>query len=336
MDFWNNKRVLITGGAGFIGSHLCLDLLKEGSNITVVDNLERGTLEIIGDKISQITFYNLDLSNKKNCEKLFSNSYDIVFHFASKVGGIGYYTSKPYEVIEKMTNVDSNILNLILRQKNKPLYFYASSAHVYPIELQGTPDSKPICENQAFPANPELSYGWAKLYAEKQIQFAAKEYCDLKVAIGRYIGIYGPGQDFDLSTGSVIPVFSYRSIKYPQIPFSIWGTGKETRSYCYVDDAVECTKLMVEKLATEHMIGPLNIGKQERISIREIAENIIEICGKDVIIEYDLTKPTLIWGQWCDCNLAEKVLDGWKAKTSFKEGLLKTYIDISKRVEHDK
>jgi UDP-glucose 4-epimerase len=331
-QFWKNKKILITGGAGFIGSHLADNLVSLGSDVTIVDNLERGSWKAIEKLASKITFLKNDLSKKEHCKKVFSHEYDVVIHMASKVGGIGYYTSKPFEVIQKMLQVDSNVLESVI-EKKIPRYFYASSAHVYPIELQGSPESLAIKETQAYPANPELSYGWAKLIAEKQIQYVTQQYPNLRVAIARYIGIYGPGQDYELETGSVIPVFTHRAIKHPEIPFSVWGTGKETRSYCFIDDAVDCTKLMIEKMEEKKVVGPFNVGKQERVSIADIAEKIINISKKDIKIEYDVTKETKIWGQLCDCSLAKLELDGWVANTSFEDGLKKVYLDIMERMQ---
>lgn len=331
MSFWKNKKVLITGGAGFIGSNLAKDLLKNHAKITLVDNFERGKMEFIEDIASSVDLIVGDLKNKSFCKQVFSKDIDIVIHMASKVGGIGYYTSKPYEVINEMLKIDSNVLESVL-ENDIHRYFYASSAHVYPIELQGTPDSIAITEDQAYPSNPELSYGWAKLIAEKQIEYACKENPDLRVAMARYIGIFGPNQDYALETGSVIPVFTHRAIKYPKVPFSVWGTGQETRSYCYIDDAIECTKRMIEKMKTKQIVGPLNVGKQERIKIEDIAKKVIELSGKDIIIEFDTTKETLIWGQWCDCSLAKQELDGWEATVSFEEGLKKIQQDLLRRI----
>lgn len=330
-NFWKDASVLITGGAGFIGSHFARNLVLAGARVTVVDNLERGSFNSISDIINDIVFMDLDMSLEKECDAAFLQEYDIVVHFASKVGGIGYYTAHSYDVIQKMNKIDTNILERVILN-SVPMYFYASSAHVYPIELQGTPDSIAISEDLAYPANPELSYGWAKLISEKQIEYAAQQNPNFSAAIARYIGIYGPGQDYNLETGSVIPVFTHRALKYPEIPFSIWGTGQETRSYCYIDDAIECTKLMIEKMQHKNIVGPLNVGKQERIKIEDIAKNVIDISEKDIIIEYDTTKETKIWGQWCDCSLASEELDGWKAKTSFEEGLRMVYKDIEKRI----
>ncbi len=167
---------------------------------------------------------------------------------ASKVGGIGLYTSQPHTVMSENMLIDSNVLRAIITQAILKdifmlvvLMFIRNSCKVLLI-LQ------PIREHHAYPADPELSYGWAKLISEKEIEYALMENPDLRVAIARYIGIYGENQDFDLATGSCIPVFTNRAINYPSVPFRIWGTGRETRSYCFIDDAIECTKLMIEKM----------------------------------------------------------------------------------------
>jgi nucleoside-diphosphate-sugar epimerase len=254
----------------------------------------------------------------------------MVIHLASKVGGIGTYLSKPYDVMNSNMKMDSNVLRGIIENKIDT-YFYASSAHIYPKELQTIADSPMIKESDAYPANPELTYGWAKLIGEKAIESAVVENDWMKVAIARFIGIYGPNQDFKLESGSVIPVFSHRAIKYPEVPFSVWGTGKETRSYCFIEDALDCIEKMIEAMDTKQIVGPYNVGKGERCTIEDIANTVVEISGKDINIEWDTTKNTVIWGQWCDCGLAKEEL-GWEAQTSLRDGLTIVYNDIKQRV----
>ena len=324
------KNILITGGAGFIGSHLTKRLVKEGNNVTVIDNLERGDVEFFGNIINEITFLDLDLRDYDEVKEYFKGK-DVVIHLASKVGGIGTYMAKPYEIMSDNMTIDSNVLKGCL-ENDINRYFYASSAHVYPKELQTKTDSPKISEDEAYPANCELSYGWAKLVGEKQIEYAIEENPDFRASIARFIGIYGPNQDYQLITGSVIPVFSHRAIKYPEPPFSVWGTGVETRSYCFIDDALDCVQLMIDKMNELELVGPLNVGKGERCKISEIAKNIIDISGKNINIEYDTTKDTVIWGQWCDCQMAKKIL-GWEAKTTLEEGLTIVYNDIKNRLK---
>jgi len=329
MSYWLNKKVCITGGAGFIGSNLTKDLVEEGCKVRVVDNLERGKLKYLNPVKDSIEFLNKDIRIQKECEEI-CEDMDIVFHLASKVGGIGYYLEKPGEVIMQNNMMDSNMLKAVIT-KGISRYFYASSAHVYPIELQLTPDSRLIKEEDVLPANPSLSYGWAKLFAEKQIEYLNQERSDFKAAIARFIGIYGENQDIDLQKGSVIPVFCRRAIEYPKgKPFVVWGTGRETRAYCYIADAIDAMKKMVEKLDETSLIGPLDIGKNERLSIAEIADHIISISGKKIDIQYDTTKETKIWGQICECSKASRELDGWEAETTITTGLRKSYKYVEK------
>ena len=330
-NFWSHKKIAVTGGAGLIGSAFVKLVSAMGASVIVLDNLSRGTAENL--KGMDVTLKKIDLSQPSSVSVMTDifRSSDIVVHLASVVGGIGVYTSKPWEVFHTMMVIDNNVFDSVTAAGVKK-YFYASSSHIYPIELQSTPDSDPIREDQDFPAHPELSYGLAKLMAEKNLIYRHQEVGDICTAIARFIGIYGPGQEFGLETGSVIPVFSYRAIKYPEVPFRVWGSGVETRSYCYIDDAVECMKLMIEALDTRTLVGPYNVGKQERISIADIAEKIIKISGKNIPIEYETEKETLIWGQWSDCTKVAKEL-GWKATTTFEEGLQKVYSDIKQRVQ---
>lgn len=332
-NFWKDKKVLITGGAGFIGSDLAKILVISGSEVRVIDNFERGTLAALAFLESvpenRVLWSKVDLRDRVACLRHVIG-YDIVIHMASQVGGIGRYLAQPISIFSNNARIDSNVFAAVVGNKI-PVFFYASSAHVYPKELQQTPDSPAIKESQAFPSNPELSYGWAKLIGEKQLEFISKEFSCPRIAIARYIGIYGPGQDYALNTGSVIPAFCHRAIKCPEIPFTIWGTGEETRSYCFISDAVYATKLMIEKLQHQKFIGPLNIGKQERISIKDIAKNVVQISGKDIDIKYDTTKETQIWGQWCDCSRAKEEL-GWEAKVPFSYGLKEVYYDIEGRI----
>jgi len=332
MNFWAKKKVTITGGAGFIGSHLSKNLVDAGSYVKVVDNLERGKIEYIQPFLDDIEFIEGDVRIMNTCYNICDGA-DIVIHLASKVGGIGYYLQKPGKVITQNMKMDTNMIQAAL-EKEVGKFFYASSAHVYPIQLQKRPDSEAIKEDQVLPANPELSYGWAKLIAEKQLEYLSKEGVSTKFAIARFIGIYGENQDMGLATGSVIPVFCRRAVEYPKNkPFIIWGTGQETRSYCFIDDAIDCIKRMVRKLDYEQIVGPLNVGKEERNSIIELAKKIIHISGKEIDVEFDNTKNTLIWGQWCECSKAKQELDGWHATTPLAIGLKRVYDHVKKRIK---
>jgi len=329
--WWDGKKVLVTGGAGFIGSHLVARLLREGAKVRVIDNLERGKLEYLGKTLKDVDFQPGDLRQGSTSENACRGT-EVVFHLASKVGGIRYYVEQTGDVFRQNTLIDQNVWSTALKQEI-PYFFYASSAHIYPIDLQNTPDAAPIREDQAFPANPELSYGWAKLLGEKLIQFSVEQGCATRASIARIIGAYGPNQDLDLATGSAIPVFSRRAIEYSsQTPFIVMGTGKETRSYHYVTDTVDAFLRAVEKSENSRMVGPFNLGSEESISIGELAREIIAISGKPIEIVWDTTRPTAIWGQVLNCALSRQLLDGWTPAVPLREGLRRCYENISERL----
>jgi nucleoside-diphosphate-sugar epimerase len=228
--------------------------------------------------------------------------------------------------------MDGNMLGAVLACV-VPFYFYASSAHVYPIELQRDAEAPPIREEQVLPAHPKLSYGWAKLIGEKRIEYALAEGRPVRASVARIIGAYGPNQDFDLATGSAIPVFIRRAIEYPRLsPFRVLGTGNETRSYCFVGDIVAGVMTSTERLADQTCIGPFNLGAEGRISIGELARTVIEISNKEITIEFDSSHTTLIWGQALDCSLASHLLDGWRPAVGLREGLQLCYRDIERRL----
>jgi nucleoside-diphosphate-sugar epimerase len=324
MSFWHQRSVLITGGAGFIGSHLARRLVNLGARVRIADDLSRGRLENIAEIIASVEFIRCDLSDPASALNV-CDSIEVVFHLASRVGGIGYYVSRPAEVLVRNILIDALMLRAALIC-GADRYIYASSAHVYPKHLQMTPDAPRMKEEQAVPASPGLSYGWGKLVGEKELEYTVAEGSLLRVAILRLVGVYGENQDRDLTTGSAIPVFIRQAIEYPaRKPFVILGTGEETRSYCYVEDVINAMLIAAEKLSDERIVGPLNVGSNERISIRNLAETIIAISGKPIIPVYNPSHPTTIWGQALDCSQARQRLNGWYPKIPLREGLRRVY-----------
>lgn len=325
---------MITGGAGFIGSSLALRLAELGARIRVVDNLERGRLKNLAHFINSIEFLQSDLTHKQACLEA-CEGMEVVFHLASKVGGIGYYLTHPAEVMSQNILMDT-LMWQAAKAYGVGRYLYASSAHVYPRGLQDRPDAPLMKEEDALPAHPALSYGWAKLLGEKLLEYGTTEDNSPGVSIPRLIGVYGENQDIDLEKGSAIPALIRRAIEYPERkPFTVLGTGNETRSYCYISDILDALLLSVEKLDNQKVIGPLNIGCEDRVRIQELAQQIIDISGKQIRIVNDLSHPTTIWGQALDCSRAVEVLDGWYPRISLSEGLRRTYEDIEKRLSNE-
>lgn len=330
MGFWNNRKVLVTGGAGFIGSNLVVRLLELGARARVVDSLVRaGNSGSPSAKWKdEVEFLSLDLldpaASRKACQ-----GCEVVFHFAARAGSIGYYQNHPGRVLTDNLLLDTQLLDAALRS-GVEAYHYPSSSMVYPLERQQAPDAPALKEEDALPANPPNSYGWAKLTGERAVAHAATENDGFRAAILRLENPYGLGQDIDLQRGSVIPVLVRRALEYPRIPFQLRGTGKETRCYCYITDAVDAILLSVEVLERERLVGPLNVTGEGRVSMHELAQEIARLSGKDVEVSL-VPGETRIWGQALDCSRAKASL-GWAPKVPLVEGLQRSYAYVKERL----
>ena len=308
-----DKNILVTGGAGFIGSHL-IERLAKNNNVCIIDNFSRGKKSDIEHIDCDIV--NIDLSNKE-IPKDIVDSAEIVFHLASSVGSYKFYKDNPLEVLKINTSIDWNIFKSFESKLVK--LFYASSSHIYPASLQSNIDAPPLKEEDAFPCDPSLSYGWNKISSEKYLQYYNGP---MKIAIGRYNGIYGPRQSLDLKRGSIIPVLIERARRYPQKDYKIISKGLEQRSFCFIHDAIDATVKMTEALDHRKFVGPYNIGKQEKISIKDLALLIKNLINPSMEFKVEDQLEASIMCQWCDCSTIKEEL-GWEAKTSLEEGIKK-------------
>ena len=327
MKWGKGQSVCITGGAGFIGSNLAARLLGEGARVRVVDSLERGRREFLAPIAKDIEFVQADLREAEAARKAVQG-VDVVFHLASHVGSIRVYLQRSGDVMLSNLLIDQNVFRAVI-ECGKPRLFYASSTHVYPGHRQASPDTAAFREADALPAHPPISYGWAKLAGELCLLALASEHKDLRVSIARIMGAYGYNQDIDFETGPVIPVFCHRAALWPKVrPFRIWGTGKEARSFCFIDDVVEGILRSVAAQDRMQVVGPFNLAAEGRATIREIAETVVRVSGKDIELTFDPSVGTVIWGQAADCSLARELLEGWEASVSLEEGIRRTYRHI--------
>jgi nucleoside-diphosphate-sugar epimerase len=328
--FWNSRTVLITGGAGFIGSNLATALLRLGSKVRIADNLGRGSLTYLSEILDQVDFRNVDLTNPEACLNS-CEGIDTIVHLAARVGGINYYITKPGEVFADNAAIDLGVWRAALAC-GANYFIYASSTHIYPSALQAAPDSPPLSEEQAEPASPSLSYGWAKLFGEKLILFDSGGRERPRVGILRLIGAYGPNQDIALETGSVIPVLIRRALEYPIVPFLVRGSGNETRSFCYIDDVVHGILECTAALRTRPVLGPLNLGNEGRVSIAELAGLIAAQSGKNIEIVFDPSFKPEIVGQAVSCSKAFGDLPSWRPRVNLMDGIQRCYLHIAARL----
>ena len=315
---WEGKKVLVTGGAGFIGSHLSRRLLALGCNVRVADNLLTGSYKRIEDmsKNPKFRFAKLDLRQFSSCRNAVK-SQDFVFHLAANMGGIGFITSVHADVVHDNLIIDTNMLEAS-KKENVEGFFYASSACVYPEEKQLTPRVIPLKESDAIPAHPDTPYGWEKLMTEIACESYMKDY-GLKCYIARFHNVFGPWNRYKDIRAKVIGRFCYRAIMYPKMNIEIWGTGKQTRSFLYIDDCIDGILSIVESGFHE----PFNIGSDRLVTINELASMAIKNSGKDIKPVY-VEGAIGVNGRNADLSLCKEKLN-WQPKISLEEGIRRTY-----------
>ena len=262
-------RVLVTGGAGFIGSHLIERLLKDGNQVSAIDNLSTGTLKNIENckEHSGFEFVKGDIRNLELIKPLIEHS-DTVFHLAAAVG-VKLIAEDPVLTIE--TNISGTEIILDIANHFGKKIFLASSSEVY-----GKSEAVPFYEEDDIVFGSTSVSRWAYACSKAIDEFlglAFYQQYGLNVVIGRFFNTIGPRQTGQY--GMVVPRFVQRALK--DEPIQICGTGKQTRCFCYVADLVEA---VVRLMNCEHAAGKVyNIGSNEEISIEELADKIIEITG---------------------------------------------------------
>jgi len=315
--FLNGKKVLVTGGAGFIGSHLVDELLQKRCEVRVVDNLSRGNLRNIEHCMDRIEFVKQDLTHMKTAIEVTENC-DICFHLAAVVGGVEYMTTHPAEIYKTML-INYNVIDAC-RKMDVDRFLYTSSACTYPVNLQVDETQPPLREDDVLRcgAMPDSDYGWVKLLGEIQC-LAYHEAYGMKSVIVRPFNPYGPRECFDPEHSHVIPALIRKAV-LRENPFCVWGDGGQTRAFTYVTDLVEGMILAIEKAPPA---DPINLSESSYISIRELAELILKLTGYDKPIIWDKTKPQGVKVRRSDMTKAYRIL-GWKPKVSLEEGLTKT------------
>lgn len=301
-----------------IGSHVARTLLERGAEVCVVDNLSSGILRNIEDISGSVQLEVADLRDAETCLRL-TKGRDVVFQFAANMGGIAWITAIGADIMRDSSLININMLEAAARN-GVGRYFFSSSACVYPTGLQTMANAAPLKESDATPADPNEFYGWEKLVSEKLCAAYFNDY-GLQIRIGRFHNIFGEAYTaFDLRKGKAPAHLVMKALRYPEEKFVVWGDGKQTRSFLYIDDCVEGILKLVESSHTE----PINIGSDRMVSIKDMVRMLRDISGKSLEVEFDLSRPQGVRGRNADLTLVKQVL-GWEPKISLEDGLTKMY-----------
>jgi len=319
----NNKTAIICGAGGFIGGHLINRLKEEGYWVRGIDIKEN---EYGNNKADD--FILGDLRNPVVCEKLFDRKINEVYQLAADMGGAGYIFTGEHDAIVMHNSATIN-LNMAEASKNNQVdkIFYSSSACMYPEYNQLDPDNPKCSEESAYPAAPDSEYGWEKLFSER-LYLAYNRNYNLGVRIARFHNIYGPQGTWNGGREKA-PAAICRKVGEAKDggEIEIWGDGKQTRSFLYIDECIEA----IRRLMNSDFTGPVNVGSEEMIAINDLAKMVAEVANKTIQIK-NIPGPTGVRGRNSDNKLIKEKL-GWAPSDPLVNGINKTYHWISSQME---
>lgn len=320
----SKERVCIGGGAGFIGSHMAMFLRKKGYWVRCADWAENEFMK--PDEFCD-EFMHIDLRTYENCAKAVKDC-DWVFNFAADMGGMGFIQSNHSVILYNNLMISSNMLEAARRAGVKR-FFWSSSACVYPNFKQTETDVPALKESDAWPAEPQDAYGVEKITTEELCMHYQNDF-GMQTRIARFHNIYGPWGTWRGGREKAPAAFCRKAICAPEgSTIEMWGDGKQTRSFTYIDDCVEG----VFKLFLSDYNKPINIGSSEMISMNDFQELCLKVAGKDGKVTLThIPGPEGVRGRNSDNTLINEVL-GWEPPTRLADGIKKTYDWIKTQIE---
>lgn len=326
------KRALVLGAGGFIGSHMVKRLKSENYWVRGVDLKKPEFSDTFADE-----FIIGDLRSPKVVSSIIDDQIDELYQFAADMGGAGFvFTGEnDSDIMHNSALINLNVVHECVIKKVKN-FFYSSSACIYPEYNQLDPDNPNCEESSAYPANPDSEYGWEKLFSERIYRAYSRNH-GLNIRIGRFHNIFGIEGTWDGGREKA-PAAMCRKVILSDGEIEVWGDGKQTRSFLYIDECIEG----VRRLMQSNYNKPVNIGSEEMISINEFAQMAIEISGKNIVInnlegisfeeKYGHPCPIGVKGRNSDNTLFENQM-GWKPSEPLIQGMKKTYEWISSQID---
>lgn len=326
---WKNKKVLITGGASFIGSHLVEALIKRGvQHIRIVDNLTAGRFDNVKDLFSSSPYFEFIKADLRDpgVAKNVVDDIDVIFHLAADHGGRGYVDL--HQAGPASNNFMSGVVFWEAVKAGVEKIVFASSGCVYPNYIQADVSKELYLTEDLVgpPFDPDNEYGWEKLTSERVLRAYAKEF-GIKTASCRYFTVYGPRGKED----HAVIAFIARAF-IGQNPFEVWGDGQQIRNWTYIDDIVEGTILAAENINDGTAV---NLGTMERIKVIDAVKEVLRYTGKKAEIKLRPDMPTGPVNRVADNSLAKKLLK-WEPQVKFMDGLHQTidwYFSTKKKEE---
>jgi len=309
------KTALVLGAGGFIGSHMVKRLKSEGYWVRGAD-----LKYPLYSKTQADEFFQGDLTDQAFCNVVTNIEFDEIYQFAADMGGAGYIFTgdNDADVMNNSALINLNILRNI--KDYKPKIFFSSSACMYPEHNQLDPDNPDCHEDSAYPANPDSEYGWEKLFSER-LYFAYNRNYGIPVRVARYHNIFGPEGTWRGGKEKAPAAICRKVAELPEKGgiIDVWGDGKQTRSFLYIDECIEATR----RLMDSDFIGPVNIGSEEMVSINQLVDITAKVAGKKVEKNH-IPGPLGVRGRNSNNDLIREKLN-WDYSQTLEEGIAKTY-----------